>query len=149
MHSEGLPDATHWENQHQLGRSPGYDCRKRVRQIESGLVHIKGAPICTHPLHHAANATLFPVRTSRPPKCGSTSSSERPRQNQQGDDFSRPGAILEPRLYWNCFRPSGGGKPAASLKEKIDGAFASVDACKKALSAAAVAELETRDVNHS
>jgi superoxide dismutase, Fe-Mn family len=43
-------------------------------------------------------------------------------------------------FYWNCLRPNGGGEPPGSLKQKIDDAFGSVDACKKALSAAAVAE---------
>jgi superoxide dismutase, Fe-Mn family len=43
-------------------------------------------------------------------------------------------------FYWNCLRPNGGGEPPASLKQKIDDAFGSVDACKKALSAVAVAE---------
>jgi Fe-Mn family superoxide dismutase len=43
-------------------------------------------------------------------------------------------------FYWNSLRPKGGGEPPSMLKQKIEAAFGSVDACKKELSAAAVAQ---------
>lgn len=36
-------------------------------------------------------------------------------------------------LYWNCLKPNGGGEPPQTLKRKMEAAFGSVDACKKAL----------------
>jgi Fe-Mn family superoxide dismutase len=43
-------------------------------------------------------------------------------------------------FYWNSLRGKGGGEPPSALKQKIDAAFGSVDACKKELSAAAVGQ---------
>jgi superoxide dismutase, Fe-Mn family len=43
-------------------------------------------------------------------------------------------------FYWQCLKPKGGGEPPAVLKQKMEAAFGSVDACKKELSAAAVGQ---------
>jgi Fe-Mn family superoxide dismutase len=43
-------------------------------------------------------------------------------------------------FYWQSLKPKGGGEPPAVLKQKMETAFGSVDACKKELAAAAVAE---------
>jgi Fe-Mn family superoxide dismutase len=43
-------------------------------------------------------------------------------------------------FYWKSMSPKGGGEPPASLKEKIDASFGSVDACKKELASAAVSQ---------
>jgi len=43
-------------------------------------------------------------------------------------------------FYWQCLKGKGGGEPPAALKQKMDEAFGSVDACKKELGAAAVAQ---------
>jgi Fe-Mn family superoxide dismutase len=43
-------------------------------------------------------------------------------------------------FYWRSLRPKGGGEPPAVLKPKIEAAFGTVDACKKALSTAALAQ---------
>jgi Fe-Mn family superoxide dismutase len=43
-------------------------------------------------------------------------------------------------FYWNSLRAKGGGEPPAMLKQRIEAAFGSVDACKKELSAAAVGQ---------
>ena len=43
-------------------------------------------------------------------------------------------------FYWNSLAAKGGGEPPAALKQKIEAAFGSVDACKKELSAAALAQ---------
>ncbi len=43
-------------------------------------------------------------------------------------------------FFWNSLRQSGGGEPPAKLKQKIEASFGSVDACKKELSTAAMAQ---------
>jgi Fe-Mn family superoxide dismutase len=43
-------------------------------------------------------------------------------------------------FYWQSLRRQGGGTPPAALKQKMEAAFGSVEACKKELSNAAVAE---------
>ncbi len=43
-------------------------------------------------------------------------------------------------FYWKSLTPNGGGEPPAALKQKIEASFGSVDACKKELAAAAVAQ---------
>jgi Fe-Mn family superoxide dismutase len=43
-------------------------------------------------------------------------------------------------FYWQCLKPKGGGEPPAALKQKMEAAFGSVDACKKELSTAAVGQ---------
>ena len=43
-------------------------------------------------------------------------------------------------FYWKSMRPNGGGEPPAALKQKIEAAFGSVDACKKDFAAAAVSQ---------
>ena len=43
-------------------------------------------------------------------------------------------------FYWRSMRPKGGGEPPAALKQKIVASFGSVDACKKELSTAAMAQ---------
>jgi superoxide dismutase, Fe-Mn family len=43
-------------------------------------------------------------------------------------------------FYWQSLKPSGGGEPPAGLKQRIEAAFGSVDACRKELSAAAVGQ---------
>src|ERR1700685_748056 len=54
--------------------------------------------------------------------------------------FHNAAQVWNHTFYWNCLRAKGGGDPPASLKQKIDRAFGSVDACKKQLSATAVEE---------
>jgi superoxide dismutase, Fe-Mn family len=36
-------------------------------------------------------------------------------------------------FYWQCLKPKGGGAPPMALKQKMESAFGSVDACKKEL----------------
>lgn len=43
-------------------------------------------------------------------------------------------------FYWRSLRPQGGGEPPAILKQKIEAAFGSLDACKKELATAAMAQ---------
>jgi len=43
-------------------------------------------------------------------------------------------------FYWHSLKPQGGGEPPAALKQKITVSFGSVDACKKELSTAAMAQ---------
>jgi superoxide dismutase, Fe-Mn family len=43
-------------------------------------------------------------------------------------------------FYWQSLKPKGGGEPPAALAQKMQAAFGGVDACKKELTNAAVAE---------
>jgi Fe-Mn family superoxide dismutase len=43
-------------------------------------------------------------------------------------------------FYWHCLTPRGGGEPPAALRNKMESAFGSVDACKKELANSAVAQ---------
>jgi Fe-Mn family superoxide dismutase len=43
-------------------------------------------------------------------------------------------------FYWRCLRPKGGGEPPTALKQKMEEAFGSVDACKKELADNAIAQ---------
>jgi superoxide dismutase, Fe-Mn family len=54
--------------------------------------------------------------------------------------FNNAAQVWNHTFYWNSLRPKGGGEPPSMLRQKIEAAFGSVDACKKELSAAAVAQ---------
>ena len=43
-------------------------------------------------------------------------------------------------FYWRSLRPKNGGEPPAVLKQKIDVSFGALDACKKELTTAAMAQ---------
>jgi len=43
-------------------------------------------------------------------------------------------------FYWQSLKPNGGGGPSAALKQRIEAAFGSLDACRKELTAAAVTQ---------
>ena len=43
-------------------------------------------------------------------------------------------------FYWRSLKPQGGGDPQALLKQKIEAAFGSVDACRKELLSAATTQ---------
>jgi superoxide dismutase, Fe-Mn family len=43
-------------------------------------------------------------------------------------------------FYWRSLKPQGGGDPPAALKQKIEAAFGSVDACRKELLTAATTQ---------
>jgi Fe-Mn family superoxide dismutase len=43
-------------------------------------------------------------------------------------------------FYWKSLASNGGGEPPAALKQKIQASFGSLDACKKELAAAAMAQ---------
>jgi len=43
-------------------------------------------------------------------------------------------------FYWRSMRPKGGGEPPPVLKQKIEASFGALDACKKELAAAALAQ---------
>jgi Fe-Mn family superoxide dismutase len=43
-------------------------------------------------------------------------------------------------FYWRCLKPAGGGEPPEALKSRIVADFGSVDACRKELAAAAMAQ---------
>jgi len=43
-------------------------------------------------------------------------------------------------FYWRCLKPKGGGEPPTALRQKMEAAFGSVDACKKELANQAVSQ---------
>jgi Fe-Mn family superoxide dismutase len=43
-------------------------------------------------------------------------------------------------FYWRSLKPKGGGEPPAALKQKIEASFGTLDACKKELATAALAQ---------
>jgi len=54
--------------------------------------------------------------------------------------FNNAAQIWNHTFYWNSLSPKGGGEPPAALKQKIEAAFGSVDACKKEFASAAVGQ---------
>jgi len=54
--------------------------------------------------------------------------------------FNNAAQIWNHTFYWKCLMPKGGGEPPAVLKQKIEASFETVDALKKELAAAAVAQ---------
>ena len=43
-------------------------------------------------------------------------------------------------FYWRSLKPNGGGEPPSVLKQKIEASFGALDACKKELATAAMAQ---------
>ena len=54
--------------------------------------------------------------------------------------FNNAAQIWNHTFYWHSLAPKGGGEPPAALKQKIEAAFGTVDACKKELLAAATTQ---------
>lgn len=54
--------------------------------------------------------------------------------------FNNAAQIWNHTFYWKSMKPNGGGEPPASLKQKMEASFGSVDACKKELAGAAVSQ---------
>jgi Fe-Mn family superoxide dismutase len=51
--------------------------------------------------------------------------------------FNNAAQAWNHEFYWRSLRPNGGGDPPAALKQWIEASFATLDACKKELAAAA------------
>ena len=54
--------------------------------------------------------------------------------------FNNAAQIWNHTFYWNSLRADGGGEPPARLKEKIEASYGTLDACKKELASAAMAQ---------
>ncbi len=54
--------------------------------------------------------------------------------------YNNAAQIWNHTFYWQSLRPSGGGEPPAELKKMIEASFGTLDACKKELAAAAMAQ---------
>lgn len=54
--------------------------------------------------------------------------------------FNNAAQVWNHMFYWLSLNPNGGGEPPAALKQKIEAAFGSVDACKKEFATAAVTQ---------
>ena len=54
--------------------------------------------------------------------------------------FNNAAQVWNHTFYWNSLRAKGGGEPPAALRQRIEASFGSVDACRKELASAAVAQ---------
>jgi Fe-Mn family superoxide dismutase len=54
--------------------------------------------------------------------------------------FNNAAQIWNHTFYWNSLAPKGGGDPPAALKQKIEAAFGTLDACKQELATAATTQ---------
>jgi Fe-Mn family superoxide dismutase len=54
--------------------------------------------------------------------------------------FNNAAQAWNHNFYWHCLKPKGGGEPPTVLKQKMEEAFGSVDACKKELATNAIAQ---------
>ncbi|MDP1558575.1 MAG: superoxide dismutase [Nitrosomonas sp.] len=54
--------------------------------------------------------------------------------------FNNAAQVWNHMFYWHSLSPNGGGEPSGALKEKIEAAFGSVDACKKEFATAALTQ---------
>jgi Fe-Mn family superoxide dismutase len=54
--------------------------------------------------------------------------------------FNNAAQTWNHNFYWQSLRPKGGAEPAAVLQKKIEVSFGSLDACKKELATAAMAQ---------
>ena len=54
--------------------------------------------------------------------------------------FNNAAQVWNHMFYWHSLKPNGGGEPPAALKQKIEAAFGSVDACKKEFAQAALTQ---------
>jgi Fe-Mn family superoxide dismutase len=54
--------------------------------------------------------------------------------------FNNAAQVWNHTFYWKSLKPGGGGEPPAALKQKMETAFGSVDACKKELANMAVSQ---------
>lgn len=66
-----------------------------------------------------------------------TSTAEKPEKMAL---FNNAAQTWNHTFYWNSLKPNGGGEPPAALKQKIEAAFGSLEACKKEWASAAVAQ---------
>lgn len=54
--------------------------------------------------------------------------------------FNNAAQIWNHTFYWNSLAPKGGGEPPAAMKQKIEAAFGTLDACKQELATAATTQ---------
>ncbi len=54
--------------------------------------------------------------------------------------FNNAAQVWNHTFYWKSLKPQGGGGPPGALRQKIEASFGSVEACKKELAGAAVAQ---------
>jgi superoxide dismutase, Fe-Mn family len=61
-------------------------------------------------------------------------------QPERASIFNNAAQAWNHSFYWHCLMSKGGGEPPAALRQKMDAAFGSVDACKRELASNAVAQ---------
>lgn len=61
-------------------------------------------------------------------------------QPDRASIFNNAAQAWNHAFYWNCLKPKGGGEVPRALKQKMEAAFGSVDACKRELADHALAQ---------
>jgi len=61
-------------------------------------------------------------------------------QSDKAAIFNNAAQTWNHTFYWRSLRPKGGGDPPATLKQRIEASFGTLEACKKELVAAATAQ---------
>ena len=61
-------------------------------------------------------------------------------QTDKAAIFNNAAQVWNHMFYWHSLKPNGGGDPSPALKQKIEVAFGSVEACKKEFAQAAVTQ---------
>jgi superoxide dismutase, Fe-Mn family len=54
--------------------------------------------------------------------------------------FNNAAQTWNHNFYWQCMKPGGGGEPSAALKQRIEASFGGIEAFRKELTAAALAQ---------
>lgn len=54
--------------------------------------------------------------------------------------FNNAAQVWNHMFYWHSLNPNGGGEPSATLKQKIEASFGSLEACKKEFAQAALTQ---------
>jgi Fe-Mn family superoxide dismutase len=61
-------------------------------------------------------------------------------KNDKTSIFNNAAQAWNHKFYWQSLKPNGGGEPPATLKQKIESSFGSVEACKNELAKAATGQ---------
>ena len=61
-------------------------------------------------------------------------------KNEKAGIFNNAAQAWNHKFYWQSLKPKGGGEPPATLRQKIEASFGTIEACKNELAKAAAAQ---------